>query len=239
MKYKAVIFDLYGTLVDNFSIRAHEEVLRLMAAVVKIPAEEFIRLWFESYDWWAIGKISSPEDNIRYICNKLGIPADEDKVKEAAKIRYEFTKQNLKPWPDAVEVLSQLKSMGYKIALISDCSAETPAVWASTVISPFIDISLFSCVVGIKKPDPRIYLQAAEQLGVQPGDCLYVGDGSSQELSGAARVGMHPVLIRAMAGTQDAHRIDAEEWSGRQISRLSEVLTIIKESEQQNEGERK
>ncbi len=60
MKFKAVIFDLYGTLVDNFSARAHEEVLRKMASIIGAPPDDFVRLWFESYDWRAIGKM--PED---------------------------------------------------------------------------------------------------------------------------------------------------------------------------------
>jgi len=46
-----------------------------------------------------------------------------------------------------------------------------------------------------EKPDPRIYHLALERLKVKPQDCLYVGDGSSHELTGARKVGMHPVQI--------------------------------------------
>jgi putative hydrolase of the HAD superfamily len=224
-KIKAVIFDLYGTLVDTFSISSHEEVLRKMAAVVGAPPAEFIRIWFDNYDWRAIGKIASLEDNIRDILNKLNLPIDEDKLKEIAQIRYEFTRHSLKPWPYTVEVLRKLKELGYKVALISDCSAETPAVWETTVMSGLIDASFFSCVVGMKKPDPRIYLQAAQKLGVEPEECLYVGDGSSQELMGARNVGMHPVLI--MTQKSDSGRKESKDWNGPRISRLAEVLTLL------------
>jgi putative hydrolase of the HAD superfamily len=131
--------------------------------------------------------------------------------------------------PDAVQVLSKLKSEGYKTGLISDCSNEIPATWEKLPLAPLIDIAAFSCVEGITKPDPRIYQMVTDQLDVQPQDCLYVGDGSSQELAGAARVGMSPVLIRVPGdGDYDnPYRIKSYEWDGPKISSLSEVLRLL------------
>jgi putative hydrolase of the HAD superfamily len=186
-----------------------------------------VRLWFESYDSRAVGKIASPEDNIRYICKKLGTPVEDSKVGKAARIRYDFTRRNLKPWSEAVPVISRLKALGYKVALISDCSAETPLSWENTDLAPLMDATVFSCTIGMKKPDPGMYLQATRQLGVSPEDCLYVGDGSSNELSGAAAVGMHPVMIRSPLETPDAHRIHEEKWEGPRIASLNEVLSLV------------
>ena len=45
------------------------------------------------------------------------------------------------------------------------------------------------------KPEPEIYLRTAEALGVEPADCFFVGDGANDELAGAERVGMTPVLF--------------------------------------------
>ena len=100
------------------------------------------------------------------------------------------------PSPHAIEILSYLKKEGYKTGLISDCSYEVSIVWESTPFAKLIDIPVFSCAVGVKKPDPRIYFMALEQLAIEPQDCLYIGDGSSHELTGALKVGMHPVWIR-------------------------------------------
>jgi putative hydrolase of the HAD superfamily len=224
MADKAVIFDLYGTLVANFSLQEHEAVLKEMATIVRVPPDDYVRMWFDSYDWRAIGKISSPEDNIEYICRKLCKSVDKNQIKEAGRIRREFTRRGLKPWPDAVPVLSLLREMGYKTALISDCSAETPESWKATPLATLFDVTVFSCVVGFKKPDPRIYLRAAEQLNAKPEDCLYIGDGSSQELKGAELVGMHPVMIRSPLESPDAHRIDEGEWTGPRISSLWSLM---------------
>ncbi len=92
-------------------------------------------------------------------------------------------------------------------------------------------MTVFSCEVGLKKPDPRIYQLVAKQLAVKPESCLYIGDGSSNELSGATAVGMHPVLILdPREDSSSMHRIDAEtdRWNGPVISSLKEVLELVK-----------
>ena len=69
------------------------------------------------------------------------------------------------------------------------------------------------------KPDPRIYLRACDELGVEPGECLYVGDGANDELAGAQRVGMRPVLI---------HRPEEKpQWDGPRITSIPDVLDLV------------
>ena len=226
MKYEAVIFDLFGTLVDNFSLQEHRNVLVHMASILSATSDDFVRLWFDTFSERATGIFENPESNIEYICKRLGIYTEDAQVKHAAKVRFDFTARSMTPRPDAVETLTRLKSKGYKTGLITDCSAETPAIWKSTPFAPLIDVAVFSCLVGLKKPDPRIYRLATEQLGVEPQKCLYLGDGSSQELTGASQVGMHAVLLRLPdEDSTDAYRIDSEEWHGPTISSLKDILS--------------
>jgi len=111
------------------------------------------------------------------------------------------------PRSDAIETLSHLKYEGCKIGLISDCSAEVPAIWKDTPFVKLIDVAIFSCLVGMKKPDPQIYQLTMNQLGIRPQEGLYIGDGSSQELTGASQVGMQAVLLRLTDEEgADAHR---------------------------------
>ena len=133
------------------------------------------------------------------------------------------------PQPGAIETLSCLRQDGYKTGLISDCTHEIPVVWPETPFAPLIDAAIFSCLVGFRKPDPRIYQLAARQLDVQPEQCLYVGDGGSQELSGALKIGMHPVLIRPDADSSEPHLINREGWDGPVVSSLRDVLTLAGE----------
>ena len=92
------------------------------------------------------------------------------------------------------------------------------------VLDPF-DQLILSYEAGAIKPEDGIYHAALGAIQCDPQDCLYVGDGSSRELTGAAEVGTHPVLIRVPhEDGQDAHRLDPEEWQGPTISELAEVL---------------
>jgi putative hydrolase of the HAD superfamily len=230
MKYKAVIFDLFGTLIDNFSFEEYRRTLVEMASVLSTPPDAFADLWFDLFEERMSGALESPVGVIEHVCRELGVSPDDAQIERAASIRLDMTQRWIIVRPDAVDVLSKLKAEGYRTGLISDCSHEMPTIWDSLPLAPLISITAFSCVLGITKPDPRIYLLTTEQLGVQPSDCLYVGDGSSQELAGAAGVGMTPVLIRVPGdGDYDnPYRIKSDEWDGRRVLSLTEVLALVK-----------
>jgi len=230
MKYSAVIFDLFGTLIDKFSLREQRNVLRQMASVVSVPPDDFIRLWFDTFNERGLGIFQTIDANVDYICRQLGVTPAKDQTGLAARINLDYAARAMKPQPGATGVLSRLKSSGYRTGLITNCSAAISRIVKDMPFAPYIDVSVFSALIGIQKPDPRIYLQAAEQLAVQPDKCLYVGDGDSQELTGASQVGMHPVLLRLPdEDSTDVHRVDAEaaQWHGTTISSLKDVLTLL------------
>ncbi|HEY33122.1 MAG TPA: HAD-IA family hydrolase [Dehalococcoidia bacterium] len=229
MKYEAVIFDLFGTLVPALPYREYRLVLGRMASTLSIPVDDFNRIWFETSQERNTGVMLTIEANIEHVCKELGTRTGDDEIRRAMRIRIDFVTRIMQPRPDAIEVLSRLKSQGFKIGLISNCSADTPVIWQDTPFVPFFDVTIFSSSVGMKKPDPRIYSLAMGQLGVKPEDCLYVGDGASQELAGAARVGMNPVLIKVLdEDFDDALPEDArEEWDGPTVSSLTAVLSLV------------
>jgi len=227
MKHSAVIFDLFGTLVDIFSATEYREVLAAVAQAVGAPPEEFAATWRHGFDQRAVGAFGGVGGNIEHVARQLGLQPTEEQLAEAARLRLALTRRNLEPRPDAVETLSALRAAGRRIGLISDCTSEVPALWGETPLAPLVDAAVFSSEVRLKKPDPAIYRLACERLGVAPEQCLYVGDGGSRELSGAAAVGMTPVLIRAPYEVEtDVHRIDGEEWEGLRVSALREVLNL-------------
>ena len=128
-----------------------------------------------------------------------------------------------RPEADALATLEELRQRGHQLGLISVCSQEVPEVWEETPFAGALDALVFSCDVGISKPDPRIYEIACERLDIEPGESLFVGDGANDELPGAERVGMTALQLRA-PGEQLTP--DGEAWQGRSIESLSEVLAL-------------
>lgn len=227
-KYRAVIFDLFGTLVETWSRSAFEGFLVRAAGVLCAPPEEFARLWLATASHRMTGKFATTLANFEHICQVMSLPAETSRLREAARIRLDFTRDSLIWRHDALDTLTSLRASGKKTGLISDCSCEVPELWDSTPVAPLIDVAVFSCIVGIQKPDPHIYALACDRLRVPPEECLYVGDGDSRELTGAAEAGLHPVLLRAIDDrVADPYRLEAEEWEGTVIERLSEVVELV------------
>jgi putative hydrolase of the HAD superfamily len=228
MRYRAVVFDLFGTLVDNFITSEYLQVLEEMSAILGAPVDRFSQLWRDTFNLRTNGTHKTHQESIRHICHETGVPVTEEQIEKAAAIRLDYTIKTLIPRPDTLSTLHQLRASGYKLALISDCSPETPAAWPQTPFNGVFHVAIFSCAAGVKKPNPRIYNMACEHLGIKAADCLYVGDGSSHELTGAREVGMHPVQILDPRENADTHFIEREEnWTGPKISYLKEVLDLV------------
>jgi putative hydrolase of the HAD superfamily len=138
-------------------------------------------------------------------------------------MRREWTKRSLQPRPDALETLAELRRRGHLLGLISVCSQDVPHVWDETPFAGALDEVVFSCDVGVSKPDPRIYEIACERLGVAPAGCVFVGDGANDELPGAERAGMTALQLRAPGEPLTA---EGENWTGASIEHLSQVLDL-------------
>lgn len=226
MKFKAAIFDLYGTLVDMFPFEENECIWE-MAYLLGAPQQEFARSWFDTFKQRELGEFATVKAGIEYVCHAIGVASESPKIMKATKTLLDYTFQTLTPRAEAIETLELLKSDGFKIGLISSCSMEVPLVWPSTPLASLLDASIFSCLIGIKKPDPRIYKEACKQIKVPAEECIYIGDGSSAELRGALEVGMRPALIRVDYDREYDNYRDITDWKGTVICSLKEVKGLL------------
>jgi putative hydrolase of the HAD superfamily len=197
MSYKAVIFDLWDTLVV-WPTEDGQNFHRRMAEHVGVPQERFGEAWIAAYDERATGPL---EPSVRSVCTALGVA--DDLVESLISVRVDFTREVLVPRPGALEVLDELRRRDLRLGLISVCSEEVPRLWDETALAPRIDAAVFSCSVGVAKPDPRIYKIAAERLDVEPGECLFVDDQPGF-VEGAIAAGMDAVVL----GSERARRLE-------------------------------
>lgn len=210
---RAVVFDLWETLVP-LSPQAVKEQYRRMAAHLGADETRFVELWRARR---AEREIGSLVESTRTVCAELGL-RDGD-AEGVVALRLEWTRRTLLPRPGALDVLRELRRRNRRIGLITACTDDVEEVWPETQLASLFDATVFSCGVGVNKPDPRIYAIGCERLGVEPEDCLYVGDGNNDELRGAERVGMQAVRLRLPEhGPRD--------WDGAHVESLDQVLEL-------------
>jgi putative hydrolase of the HAD superfamily len=217
LKYRAVVFDLWQTLVP-WPTESANAMYAQLAETWGADPETFHEVWHRGRREREIGPI---EPHLRSIAEELGFDGDLEAV---MTMRREWTFRSLVPRDDAVPTLEELRRRGHRLGMISACSQDVPDVWERTPFGPLFDSAVFSCSVGVSKPDPRIYAFACEELGVEAEDCLFVGDGANDELPGAERVGMTAVQLRAPG---EPLTREGERWTGRYVERLSDVLQLV------------
>jgi len=227
LRVKAVIFDLYGTLIDLFSPEDEQRQLSKIAAALQTPLDRFTRLWADTYPERVTGAFADVQSYLLDLCRRLQIVPCESGVNAAIEMVDEFTRRLMVPRPDAETTLTRLRRAGLKLALLTNCWFEVPAHWNRTSLAPLVDAAVFSFEVKAKKPDAIVYLLTCERLDVQPGDCVFVGDGANRELEGAEGVGMTAVMIRTPEDNlYNPRRTASDDWPGLRISHLSEVCDI-------------
>jgi putative hydrolase of the HAD superfamily len=218
VKHRAVIFDLWQTLVpwdQEESTRFNTEVARKIG----VEPERYLEVWLTGHH--LPSRNNGPAaDHFRALFGELGVDASVDDV---LAMRRERARRVLVPRPDALPTLDELRRRGHLLGMISVCTQDVPQVWDDTPLGGKFDATVFSCDVGVSKPDRRIYEIACERLGVEPGDCLFVGDGANDELPGAERAGMAAIQLRAPGETLTP---DGEAWVGRSVAHLSDLLEL-------------
>jgi putative hydrolase of the HAD superfamily len=234
MSYSAVIFDLFGTLVPDIAGPPYEKVAAQMAEVLLVPSKGFIEMWFGLVYERNIGVFETIEDNIVHICKKLKVNVSEEQVSEATGIRYEYVKWAMtSPRKYSIETITELRNRGIRIGLLSDCSPSEVDIWPITPFSDYFDTTIFSSVVKLKKPDIRIFQLAAKKLHVKANECIYVGNGGSNEIAGSYESGMFPVLILPDDDTRpdlypDVEVIDYAGKNGKIIRNHSDIVDMFR-----------
>lgn len=96
----------------------------------------------------------------------------------------------------ALELLRHLKQAQYKLAIVSNGSHATRLnILQGLGFSHFFDAIISSESAGVSKPKPEIFLYASERLGLEPEECLFIGDHPINDVQGALGAGMQAVLL--------------------------------------------
>jgi putative hydrolase of the HAD superfamily len=181
----AVIFDFFGTLTPGTPAGAWLDQASQVAAAMGVDGQALYAAFHDSYPERATSALGDLPPTMRTLAGRLGIQLTAAQLDAACRVRRQAQRELFTLRPDAVPVIEWLRQRGLKIGVLSDCSTELPEHWPELPVSALVDAAVFSCTAGFRKPDPRLFSLVTGKLRVDPGDCVYVGDGGGRELSGA------------------------------------------------------
>ncbi len=105
-----------------------------------------------------------------------------------------------RPMEGARQALDALARLGLRAACVSNSDGRAEQHLVDCGVRAGLEFVVDSQLVGLEKPDPRIFRLALERLGVPPGRAVYVGDLRSVDEAGARAAGMHFVLVDPSGG---------------------------------------
>jgi putative hydrolase of the HAD superfamily len=204
---RAVLFDLYGTLIDIRTDEGDPGVWWALAQYlgylgVVIGADE-LRAQYQARVEFQLR--SSPQAHpevdvfavFRDVFAAYGrAKVSREKIVTAAMLFRSLSRRQFGLFPDAAAVLRRLRER-HAIALVSDAQwVFTEPELEMTGLRDLFDARVLSSRLGFKKPDPRLFAKALGALHVAPADAVYVGDNPARDLVGARRAGLRCVLFR-------------------------------------------
>jgi putative hydrolase of the HAD superfamily len=192
---RAVVFDFFGTLTDPAAESLRRTSFAATAAALGVSLDDFWIAMGTSFPERIVGACGDTRSTLRTVARRCGAEPSPHDLDLAVAAQTAGAAQVREPRPGVLAVLDDLRSRGYRLGLVSDCSSELCEAWPAPPDATRIDAPVFSWREGYRKPDPRLYATVARRLAVAPADCWYVGDGGSREHQGARDAGMRPVLV--------------------------------------------
>ncbi|OYD07610.1 HAD family hydrolase [Paludifilum halophilum] len=183
---QAIVFDFDGLILDTetHEFQTFQDLFREHGA--ELPLEEWSRV---------VGSSDSDFDPYAYLERCVGKRLDREALKEKCRKRHLASIEGEKALPGVEDVLKQAQALGWKIGLASSSVRD----WVEGHLESLGLRHYFECIrtredVQRTKPDPSLYLQAAECLGVHPSEAVAVEDSPNGALA-AKRAGMACIVV--------------------------------------------
>jgi putative hydrolase of the HAD superfamily len=108
-----------------------------------------------------------------------------------------------------IELVASLRAGGLGLVALDDAPRDLGARIDGLGYGALFDAAVSAAALGTAKPDPRLWLAAAEACGAQPGECLMIGDRLDLDVAPARRLGMATIWLR-VGRWRD---VEARDWS--------------------------
>jgi HAD superfamily hydrolase (TIGR01549 family) len=240
---EAIFIDLGNTL--RILVKDQEHMARARQKIVELVGTDEDPMTFvaklderyKTYRKWAFENLSeAPESEMWTRWLTPDFPAEK-----IAPLGGELTYQFRQSMGRRVvvdggrEVVYELQKRGYTLGIISNLigTREIPEWLEAEDFASYFKVVVLSSVLGIRKPAPEIYLEAARRAGVESVHCAYVGDNLKRDVTGARAAGFGSVIIMISPKKLAEETITAENRPDLIIHQFKELLDVFPALENQ------
>ena len=183
---KAIVFDFDGLILDTETPEFHS----FQAMYRDYGVDLSIDVWGQ-----CVGTDGSMFEPYHYLEQSLGRPIDRDAARRIRKERYAERMREEQPRPGVTDYLRHASRLDLKVGLASSSTRQ----WVTGYLQQYELLHEFNCIrtkddVPKVKPDPALYLQVLEGLGVRPEEAIAFEDSPNGALA-AKRAGMYCVIV--------------------------------------------
>ena len=182
--YKAVLFDMDGTVLDTLT-----DLTDSLSAVFKsrglpVLTREKVRANL-GYGYSGLMKSLAPD------------ASEEERARMAEDFKQDYAircRRHTCPYDGIPEALQYLKSKGYRLAVVSNKGQEAVTTLHNKFFRNYAEFSLGETSAIPKKPDPQMLLEALRRFNLTPAEAVYVGD-SEVDFQTAQNAGTDVILV--------------------------------------------
>jgi HAD superfamily hydrolase (TIGR01662 family) len=156
----------------------------------------------------------------------VGFDLPDDVVAHIIELDHSAYSNSIKVEREVLATLEELRGAGYRMGLVSNITLLPHLMQADLErlgIAAYLDATVFSSEMGVRKPDPRIFREALARVGAGPAQSVFVGDRLYDDVGGAKAAGM-----RAVQTKQFRQEEGGEARPDAVISRLSELGDVLR-----------
>lgn len=214
---RAVIFDLYGTLVRT-GRPVFRRAMRELLDVDRRAWTEYVRTVL------LVTPFDSREAFLDRILADLGT-ATSRAQRESAAARLDEELTSVHTLPGVPALLDFLRRRGLRLGLLSNLASPYGEVLDAPGLSGRFDAVALSCERGLAKPEPALYTELCAELNVEPGETLMVGDSPRNDVAAPRRLGMRSLQVGGEATTRDRLSVFALGWRDLD-NQLAPLVTV-------------
>jgi len=241
MAIKAILFDLYGTLIDIETDESLEEIYRGIAHYLTYQGV-YLHRWEVRDRYCQIMKQQREESAEEYpeidveavwetFLEQEGIktaPARRDLARTLVHLYRGISRKRLQPYPDVKKVLDQLQPH-YRMAILSDAQPGYALPEIKAVgLDGYFDPIIISADYGFRKPDMRLFAKPLDILKLTPGEVIYVGNDMYRDIYGASRLGIKTLFVDSNQGAKSYENVIPDFFASRFEDVLKGVEAITK-----------